>query len=161
MKYKCEKCGEIFSESDVVSESSSPLFNGGSCISGKCPFCGEGEQYFIEGSFCAGCGEFFPDEELYENFCSDCVLRLLSVEALFEAGEEEKELIEINGFYPAIFRTFEIEEILRKEFMSLPKRLVEKAKRNYIERDISFAAEVLKRFKRSENKEAAQKRREI
>ena len=69
--YKCRDCGEIFEIPHIVKD-----YEFGADEPG-CPYCGGDFDHVQE---CEECGEVFEDSEMFNGYCRECALQLVSPE---------------------------------------------------------------------------------
>lgn len=97
-----------------------------------CEHCGHCGAKHTEVMYCDRCGQEISDFEDVKHldggdYHFDCWLEevgygeSLTLENAEKYGEKHTKEVELNGFYGSIFTADEIEEILKREFLGLPK----------------------------------------
>ena len=115
----CERCGKTEYENFAISTES--VYNRYGEYSHteeivlQCDRCG---GQLVPARLCPICGtEYIPDDE---DLCDKCFENACTFENCEDMGAEATEHIDLNGFLFSVFSESEIEEILRKEFKSMP-----------------------------------------
>lgn len=137
---RCEKCREIFDESDLVTD----YVNGGDIGEphDSCPYCGCDDWEYV--SQCECCGRYFTNDRAgYEIFgtsgsqmCADCIDDAADVRTVIDYGNHEfVEVDEINGLFARVYDSSEINDILLANFMQLPEAKQKEWIQKYIEDD--------------------------
>lgn len=116
--YKCLDCGRILDDDDLKSERSYVSDYMGGCYEDYscCPCGGDIEEV----ERCESCGEYFPNEDLSDGICLDCLKEYATIENAIECGNDAKESIKINGFLASCFSAGEVEKLL---FTALEERI--------------------------------------
>lgn len=99
----CTNCGRVIEEDSLVYHAETH----GERRADDC-YCG-GE--FVAAVECEICGKYMADADS-RIVCDSCVAENTTFETAREIGEQNKEKIEINGFFFDIFSEEEIDEIL-------------------------------------------------
>ena len=120
----CNRCGEVFEESEADVKSEYDCVRGNSFASGrdyylKCPRCGNDD--LDEAEQCKCCEEWFREGELSNELCKECIADKKVLENALGYGETIKDQVSINGFWTTVFTPEEIEEVLKKVFDELPQ----------------------------------------
>lgn len=101
---------------------------------------------FVEAQECEMCGEYFAEDDLEGGVCKECLEQNATFDNAIELGDENKDTVEINGFYASAFTLSEIEEILKRELVEAKKLAPDKINtdaKNYCLDDKSYFGEWL------------------
>ena len=103
--------------------------------------------YFDEAEECACCGEYMSGDNYI--ICEACLEKEAMYENAKEYGDENKEEVEINGFYANAFSADKIEEILDRELKNSSS--AKEAAKRYCHEDTGCFADFLeKQYKKFE-----------
>ncbi len=110
MKYICRKCEEVFDEDELntVRDRVSDYAGGSYETFCECTCGGE----YAEAKQCCDCGEYFAEDEMSGEYCSECLKKQATIENAIESGKDADTEISINGFAAYVFSTEEINKIL-------------------------------------------------
>ena len=110
MKYICKSCGEVVDEDELntVRCKVSDYAGGSYQTFTECTCGGDYE----EAKQCAECGEYFAEDEMSGEYCTECLKEHATVENAIESGNEATEKVSVNGFVAFVFSEEEINEIL-------------------------------------------------
>lgn len=100
--------------------------------------------YYEPAKLCPVCGVTYIREE-DESICSNCYEDGMTYENALKMGEDAKQEIEINGFWTSVFKTHEIEEILKKTFDELPPKFQKRYIQEFCEEDEYYYRDFLER----------------
>lgn len=121
IKWKCDDCGTVSS----LKELNRDTINGG--YPGEphytCPVCGS--EYVDEVYQCELCGEWFYGDEIYgsmgEMACDKCIEKHKTAEEVVDFASNDLVEVELNGLLAFVFEEDQINELLKRQFMELPK----------------------------------------
>lgn len=139
MTYFCNECKQAFDEFSIRREWVGSRERGGYVECGECPNCGS--EDIDDALLCPNCGEFCG--ELFgafgkERMCEECIKEFATEENLIRYGYEDKQKIEINGYFAEMLPIEEIERLIghcieeRKTIDAL-RRKDNKRRHKYIE----------------------------
>lgn len=119
--WKCERCGEICSTQELKKDYIDGGYRGEPHYT--CPCCGS--EYVEEVYQCELCGEWFFSDEIFgsigEMACKSCIEKHKKAEEVLDFADDDHVDVELNGLLAFAFEEDEINEILKREFLKLPK----------------------------------------
>lgn len=131
---KCDQCHEVMTEDDLKVD-----YREGGDIGEphwSCPYCGCDSWTYVRE--CVRCGEY--SEDTYgtagSELCDKCIDELADEETVIEYGQDEQTETKVNGFLAYVFYG-DIDEILKSEFMKLPKQKRKEYLKGYVDCDKS------------------------
>ena len=121
-KCYCDDCKEIFDWSDARKD-----FTGGGDrgeLHYSCPYCGS--DYLEDAYLCELCGGWFPSDNISGSVgnmvCDDCIEKHTTPEEVVDFAETNDHTeIELNGLLAFVYDAGDINELLKQEFLKLPK----------------------------------------
>ena len=89
MMYKCENCGHLFEEGEQAVWEEKHGFDYGPYEERRgCPMCmGDYEELHQ----CKGCDEWHADDEMYDDWCEECLRQTIDYDTFFEYCEAYKD----------------------------------------------------------------------
>lgn len=115
MMYVCSKCGEVFSNDEIVVEKSEVgEYWGQPCYEefGFSPCC---HCEFEKAIKCAICGEWHREQDLWNGICENCIHEYdkdFDTVYKWSKESEDEDKVYLNSLLASILTTSEIEEIL-------------------------------------------------
>lgn len=141
--WRCDKCGETCTTQDLHKDFIDGGYRGEPHYT--CPICGS--EYVDEVYQCELCGEWFYGDEIHgsmgEMACDKCIEEHKTAEEVVDFASEDLVEVELSGLLAFAFDEDDINELLKREFMKLPKDEQKKYIDDYIFWNKSEFAEYL------------------
>lgn len=139
MTYFCRDCHEAFDEPSVKREWVGDREHGGRVEYMECPNCGSDD--ITDALLCPRCGGFCGElfgDGYKKIMCEECIKELATEENLIAYGYEDKQKIEINGYFAEMLPIDEIERLIgqcieKRKGIDVLRRKDNRRRNNYIE----------------------------